>query len=187
MHEPGDDALLRRSAIGDRDAFDAFARRHQGQVFRYLRASFDTDVVDVEDALQETFLAAWKAASAYRGGASARGWLFAIARNAMRARFRRRQEVAHDHDTLEALGLAAGWGRVDEQAEVAQIEAREVIDRGLAALGPDDREILLLRDWQGMSGDEVCALLELSLPAMKSRLHRARLRFCAAVGDHVDG
>jgi RNA polymerase sigma-70 factor, ECF subfamily len=180
---PGDDVLLARSAGGDRAAFDAFVMRHQAPVYRHLRA-LGAEAADAEDALQEAFLAAWKAASGYRGGASARGWLLTIARNALRRRHRRLTEESLEAAELERLGLAAGWGEEDTRP-LERIAARELVDLGLAALDPTDREVLLLRDVEGLSGEETASLLGLSVAAMKSRLHRARMRFLAAVKEGV--
>lgn len=78
-----DAALLALSATGDGVAYERLVNRHQATIFRYLRAALG-DVTAAEDALQETFLAAWRSADRYRGEASVRAWLLGIARNAAR-------------------------------------------------------------------------------------------------------
>lgn len=60
-------------------------------------------------------------------------------------------------------------------------ESREHLMRGLSSLAPDEREVLILRDLEGLSGEQTADILHLSLPAMKSRLHRARLRLSSAL------
>lgn len=171
-----DDELLRRSAAGDRDAFDAFVERHAPAVLRFAGRTVDAD--RAEDILQETFLAAWRGAAGFRGG-SARAWLFAIARNATRRAHRLRAGEPREHESLDDLALRAGWGADDDLLD--RLEVRELVERGLGALSADDREILLMRELEGFGGTEAAAALGISLDAQKSRLHRARLRFIASL------
>lgn len=173
-----DAALLAASAAGDAAAFTRFAERHQVAALRYLRLLGD-DAAAVEDALQEAFLAAWRNAGGFRGEGSARSWLLAIARHALFRQFRRRAGEPLDTVPLATLGLEAGWGEPMSADPVALHADRSAVRRALAALAASDREILLLRDVEGFSGEECAALLQLGLPAVKSRLHRARLRFAA--------
>ncbi len=181
----GDARTLERVAGGDPSAFEPFVRRHEAAVLRYLRTrTSDPDVV--EDALQETFIAAWRAAGTFRGDASARAWLLTIARNAVRRQFRRAAGQPERHDPLEAVGLSevavgAGWGRGPEDQWTDRIAAGEMVSRGFEQLSGDDREILLLRDLEGFGNEEVAEMLELSVAAVKSRVHRARLRFMESV------
>ena len=80
---------------------------------------------------------------------------------------------------LPELGEAAGWGSESPEAEVLRAERRARLARALDALAPEDREVLVLRDLEELTGEETAAALGLSLAAMKSRLHRARLRLAA--------
>ena len=176
-----DDArILERVAGGDRAAFEAFVRRHRDTVRRYARAVAGDDDA-AEDAVQEVFIAAWRGAAGFRGGTSARAWLLVIARNAVRRQHRRSAGEPPSFEPLETVALQAGWGRSPDDDWTDRLAAAEVVERGLAALGDDDREILLLRDMEGFTNDEAAEVLGLSLPAVKSRLHRARLRFMANV------
>lgn len=185
----GDARALERVAGGDRSAFEPFVRRHEGAVLRYIRTrTSDPDVA--EDALQETFIAAWRGARTFRGNGSARAWLLTIARNAVRRQYRRTAGQPEAHEPLEAAAVAdvaagAGWGRDSNDRWNDRIAAREVVARGFERLSSDDREILLLRDLEGVGNEEVADMLELSVAAVKSRLHRARLRFMESVrGTH---
>jgi len=175
--EEDDVELLRQAAGGDEEAFAEIVTRHQAAVWRYLR-SLARDESLAEDVLQETFLSVWKSARSFRGEAGIRTWMFTIARNALFRKFR--GTGAADEVPLGDLGAAAGWGGapVFEDAEV-RLDLRILFDRAMEALPPADREILLLRDVEGFSGEETAAMLGLTLPAMKTRLHRARLRFAA--------
>jgi RNA polymerase sigma-70 factor, ECF subfamily len=176
-HLLSDAEALRLTAAGDAAAFEAVVDRHGAAVLRYLRALTD-DADRAEDVLQETFIAAWRGAGSFRGGASARGWLMTIARNARYRHLRRHSgEPRHFEplESLESLAVSAGWGDAGERME-RLFEARETLAAGFAVLSAEDREILVLRDLEEFPGEEVARMLGLSLAAVKSRLHRARLR-----------
>jgi RNA polymerase sigma-70 factor (ECF subfamily) len=183
MTEADDQHLLLTASHGDRAAFEDFVRRHEAAVFRLLKASASCRA-DAEDALQEAFVAAWKNAGSYRGGPSARAWIMTIARNALRRAHRRRAGEPTEFEPIGELGLQAGWGR-DEALE--GLARREVLERALDGLDGEMREVLVLRDLEGFSGDEVAEMLGVSVAAMKSRLHRARLRFVSALREVAHG
>lgn len=180
---PSDVDLLARSASGDTRAFDALVVRYAADLHRFV-GSLGVFGADAEDVLQDAFLAAWRGAGTYRGDGSARAWLFTIARNAVRHSVRRRMgEPAvfaplQAVDSLEVIANAAGWGSAQDRLAEDTVE---LVHDALARLCPDDREILVLRDIEELSGEETAVALSLSVAAMKSRLHRARLRLAAEV------
>jgi RNA polymerase sigma-70 factor (ECF subfamily) len=175
-----DRRLLQRSAEGDREAFLQFMDRHQAALFRFCRSLSDR-VEDAEDALQETFLAAWRHADGFRGSGSARSWLFTSARrHVYRAVRRERPEALGDTSDLEQLGVEAGWG--EEGRTLANIDLAEAFDR----LSTVDQQVLVLRELEGFSNAEAAEILGVELAAIKSRLHRARLRLMAAVTRGTD-
>jgi RNA polymerase sigma-70 factor (ECF subfamily) len=186
--EAGDPQLLQLSAAGDAAAFARFVDRHQGVVYRRARAAC-ASAADAEDVLQETFLAAWRGAAGFRGttDGDARGWLLTIARHAchrMSTRSSARISAAASDVSLESLALRAGWGAVpDEQDDDRATRVRAAF----ATLAHEDREILALRDIEETSGEEAARMLGLTLAAMKSRLHRARLRLAAAYAEDGGG
>ncbi len=177
--------LLRRSASGERSAFEDFMERHQASVFRFIQ-TLTSERADAEDALQETFIAAWRSAATFRGTGSARAWVLTIGRNAVRRQHRRRAGEPAEFLSLDDLGLHAGWGSEATPDELfSRLEDRATLERALASLSNEDRQILILRDLEGFSGEEVAELLDLSLAAAKSRLHRARLRLTAALKEEL--
>ena len=178
--------LLTRSAAGDSGAFESFVKRHQASVFRVLQAIASSNA-DAEDALQETFLAAWRSARTFRGGESARAWVLTIARNAVHRQRRRRAGEPAEFLSLDDLAFKAGWGASASDPRISTLEDRTTLERALNRLAIDDREILILRDLEGFSGDEVADVLGLSLAAMKSRLHRARLRLAGSLREESHG
>ncbi len=176
-----DAALLRKTAGGDRDALEVFVSRHEAAVFRLARALVG-DSSRADDVLQETFLAAWRNAGQFDGGPSARGWLLTITRNAVHRQFRRHAGEPAEIGSLSDLGERAGWA-VEDPRFAERLENRELVMAGFGTLTAEEREVLVLRDVEGFSGEEVARMLGLSVPAMKSRLHRARLRFMANVRE----
>lgn len=170
-----DAELLRRTAAGDRAAVEEVVERYAAPVFRFARALVGHDD-GAEDVVQETFLAVWRNAGSFEGHDSSRAWILAIARNAANRQFRRHAGEPERLEPLEDLGSVAGWGLVDSGFE-QRVADRELVRLGLETMTKDEREILVLRDIEGYSGEEVATILNLSLTAMKSRLHRARLRF----------
>lgn len=181
--EPTDAVLLRRSADGDQRAFAELVDRHGGSLRRYLAGLVPAAAVD--DLVQQTFLSAYRAADSFRGESQVRTWLFRIAKNA--AWHHRKKEARYqpmdepDEEALLELGVAAGWGCADPERLAQRAHRRELLTAALESLHPRDREVILLRDVEDLSGEDVAELLELSLAAMKSRLHRARLRLAAAL------
>lgn len=177
--EPTDEDLVRRSGAGDRHAFEMLVTRHQSALYRFALRSCGGER-EAEDALQDGLLAAWRGAGGFRGESSARTWLFQVVVNACHRRHRRRAGGPDRAEPLEAAGEVRDGGSGPEE----RVGAREVgraIDRALASLSPEAREVLLLRDVEGLSGEETAAALGVGLPAMKSRLHRARLDLKASV------
>lgn len=174
-----DVAALRAAAAGDKRAFHGLVARHRGAVFRFACALVK-DTAAAEDVLQEAFVAAYRRAGTYRGEGSVRGWLLTIARRQALTALRRRSGEPARMASLETLGAEAGWGR-EPPCSMQQLVDRQALQVALSGLEAAEREVILLRDIEGLSGDETAAVLDLSVPAMKSRLHRARLRLAAAL------
>ena len=182
--EDDDEALLRRAGAGECGAFEALVLRHGGALRRFVVGLVGPREAD--DALQQGLVAAFRGAGGFRGAARARTWLFTVVRNA--ALRHRRREARHAHEAvpedeaLLALGLAAGWGASPERL-VERSQQRALLARALGRLPARDREVVMLRDVEGLAGPEAAEVLGLAVPAMKSRLHRARLRLAAALRE----
>ena len=173
--------LIARTAEGDRRAFELFVERHAATVLRLAAAASDPSTA--EDALQQTFLSVYRNASSFRGDASVRTWLLTIARNTtyrLRAKTEREEPV---EEPLMKLGADAGWGSDDPEAIAIAAERRDALRKALATLSPGDKEVLILRDLEGLRGAEAAEVLGISERALKSRLHRARLRLAAVLRD----
>lgn len=171
--EESDEVLVHESAAGDRRAFERLVARHEAKLYRFAVRSCGGER-EAEDALQDGLLAAWRGAGTFRGESSARTWLFQVMVNACHRRHRRRAGQPADPQPMEAAAAVAD-GESGPDERVLAREVGRAIDAALAAMGEEAREVLLLRDVEGLSGDETAAALGLGLAAMKSRLHRARL------------
>lgn len=184
MEQPSaDHELVTRAAGGDSAAQRELVVRHQGAVYRLLKR-LARDSGQAEDLTQETFITALEHLSTWRGEGTARGWLLSIARS--RWLMSRRTSAARhepaEAESLEKLGLAAGWGSPADPEELAsQLEQRTVLEQALQGLDEESREVLTLRDLEELSGEETAQVLGVSVAAMKSRLHRARLALVASI------
>jgi RNA polymerase sigma-70 factor (ECF subfamily) len=169
-----DATLIGRTAAGDRAAFERLVRRHQAAVLRFSRA-LAHDETDAEMALQETFLTAWRAAGRFRYDTSARTWLLSIARHAIYRRHRRWADDPSPFVSLREQGRAAGWG-IEDESFVDRLVDAEALAGALAALSAEDREMLILRELEGLSPDDAAGVAGLAEGTARNRLHRARLR-----------
>ncbi|MCB9744711.1 MAG: RNA polymerase sigma factor [Alphaproteobacteria bacterium] len=178
-----DAELLGQVAAGDRAAMGALVERHQAAVYRYTCTLLRTPEA-AEDALQQTFIDAMRGAHGWAGRSSVRTWLLTLARNAAYRGARRRAGEPAQHLPLDALGAMAGWGEDPEQATSDRLEVA-ALRRALGALPEEAQEVIVLRDLEGLTGPETAELLGLTLPALKSRLHRARLLLAATLREEV--
>ena len=169
---------------GDASAFDEIVRRYEHKVFSLAR-SLTHNESDAQDALQETFLSVFKKIRSFRQQAGLSTWIYRIAVNAalMNVRRRRRRDAANvsydDYmpkfdDTGHRLTVVPDWpARGDDVLMRKELAA--FLRESIRALDPEHRTVFVLRDQEGLSNEEVAEILKLTVPAVKSRLHRARL------------
>lgn len=178
MRGEDDRELMARVVQGDRSAFSALVARHRDLVWRSVRYRVADDTVG-EDVLQETFLAVWRGARSYGGEAPVTAWLRGVARQQAARTWRRHVGEPSTFDAVEDLGGPAGWGSQNPEQAAQRAEDSAAVRQALAHLPEEDRVAIELRDLEGLSGPEAAAELGVSLDALKSRLHRARLRLMA--------
>ncbi len=178
-------AAVVRCLAGDRDAFGEIVLRWQDRIYgAVLRMVRDTELA--RDLAQETFLRAFAKLSSFRGNAAVGTWLYSIAVNQVRSEMRRRAAQKYGSPlSLEALG-GGGEGDADgaryEPADGAASAAQRAATKEDCALLLDElqrldaehREVLVLREFQGLSYDEIAAALDVPVGTVRSRLHRAR-------------
>jgi RNA polymerase sigma-70 factor (ECF subfamily) len=184
MEEPTDTGLLEAARRGDRRSLEALLERHQAQVYRF-GMKMCRDPEDARDVLQDTLLAMAKSVRDFRGASSISTWLYTIARSfcikkRRRSKFAPEPERSLDTDAAPEAARLADSGRSPDEV-LAGKEVRNALESAIGALDPKYREVLLLRDVEGLSAPEVAEVLGVSVQAVKSRLHRARL----SVRGHV--
>jgi len=183
-----DVALMARVGAGDHAAFRALVERHQNAVVGTV-AKMLGNPADAEDIAQQVFLRIWRHAAQYRPEAKFTTYLFTIARNLVfnesRRRSRRREVSADEREENAHLQVA-----VDEStqpdAEVLRAELQQAVDAAIAGLPEAQRMAVVLRRYEQMPYEEIAVVLELSLPAVKSLLFRARTTLRSALRDYLD-
>jgi RNA polymerase sigma-70 factor (ECF subfamily) len=170
--------LLARAREGDVDAFADFIRLFERRVRALLGRLLD-DERDVDEAAQDTFVQAWRNLDRYRGEAAPFTWLYRIAVNEALQRTRKKRLETRSLDAVPGLELEIEAGTGGPPPADLEAESREVLSfvaERIRALPFDYRAPLVLRDVEGWTNDEVAAALGVSIPAAKSRIHRARMQ-----------
>lgn len=172
LHQLDDDECIARAQQGDVAAFSELVARYQDRIYRFLvRLTRSQD--DALELTQETFLSAYQALARWRPDARFTTWLFRIARNEAFDWLRRKKLVEFvalgDEQDLDVADPAPTPDRALETVQ----RLRE-LDRALARLPTEHREILLLREIEEMSYDEIAEVLDIGLGTVKSRIARAR-------------
>jgi RNA polymerase sigma-70 factor (ECF subfamily) len=166
-------AILRAAALGDDDALELLIRGYHDRVYRFgLRVC--RDPFDADDAVQEAFVKLSRRPDVVRDP-GALSWLMTVVRNTCLRMLRpfRRTRALLGEQGQEGDGIASP--ALDPEAALERWRLVHLVHRAIAALDGPHREVLVLRDVEGQTGEQVCAALGLSEAAMKSRLHRARL------------
>lgn len=188
-----DAELVRRFKDGDREAYAEIVRRYQDRVFTLcLKWMGDRQVA--EEVAQDVFLALYRSLERFRGDAQLSTWVYRVVINHCKNRrlYRRRRHM-EQHEALDGEPRDAdeGPGRqlADEgpgtDAPLHAREAGELLQRALAQLDEEQRHIVVLRDVQDLSYEEISDILELPRGTVKSRLHRARSQLAAVLSRRI--
>lgn len=170
--EPG--ALLQRVRAGDELAWEAFVRQHQGRIFG-LAYHYVGHAEDARDLAQETFVHIYRNLARLPDGPGLLPWMLCITRNLCMDLFRRRKARPPAWDIpVEDLGHLAAPDNDPEQ-QLHDRARRDLVHRALRELTDLNREMILLKDIQGLSLDEIAGLLGIPVGTAKSRSNRARL------------
>lgn len=174
--------FIERLKAGDRAAFDALVTRYTSDIYALL-LRLTEDVEEARDLTQETFLRALKAVKNFRGEADLKTWLYRIAINESRNRFRWwKRRNAHGTVSLDAessfsqnsLGETIAGNSENPEEETLRRERQAALRNALRKLSVNFREAIILRDIEGLSYEEVAAALETNVGTIKSRLARGR-------------
>ncbi len=158
--------------IPDRDTFLELVRVHEGRIGSVVSRFLD-DPRDIEEAVQDTFLQAWRHRDQFRNEAAVYTWLYRIATNTALMRLRRRRVHAVGLDRLSGREqVVLAYDPTDDLP--ASMDTATEVRRALAALPDHHRTIVILRDIEGLSNAEAGDLLGLPVSTVKAQLHRAR-------------
>ncbi len=173
-------ALVARARAGDAQAFTALMTQYERKIYRLAKHITQNDE-DAEDVLQEAFLKAYEHLAGFQGNSKFYTWIVRIAVNEALMKLRKRRS---DHtvpldepvDTGEEMvnREIAVWEDNPEQ-RYSREEMQGILDRAVESLKPDFRTVFMLRDIEELSTEETAEALGISVPAVKSRLLRARL------------
>jgi len=178
MADDSDPELLAAARTGDAHALEALLVRHQPQVYRFgLRMCRDPE--DARDITQDTLLAMARGVRDFRGASSLSTWLYTIARSfcikkRRRSKFAPEPDRSLDSDVAPDAALLTDPAKRPDEAAAAR-EVTVALEQAIGALEPMYREVLILRDAEGLTAPEVAEVLGIGVDAVKSRLHRARL------------
>lgn len=177
---PGDDRAVARFLAGDVSGFEVIVRRYSGMVFTV--AARLVGPLEAEDVVQETFLRAWRGLESFRGESSLKTWLYAIALNRVRARRGVLAKLRARFGAGEAPGADPDFSLVDGLADAGlspeenavRAEERRRLRKAVLALPEEFRLAVVLRDLEGLSYDDVAAVLSVPIGTVRSRLARGR-------------
>jgi RNA polymerase sigma-70 factor, ECF subfamily len=172
----GDEWFVERARTGRADAFAELVRRHRVRVYR-LAVRLVGDIELSEEVAQDVFVQAWRSLPGFRGGSSFDTWLYRITvnRSLNARRARRRTAALADQD----------WSSRGESVE-AVVEGRaqlSALHEAVDALAAEQRTVFVLRDLEGYSYHQIGTMVGASVPAVKSRLYRARIEVLRAMAE----
>ena len=173
--------LIEKSKAGDPEAFAQLIRNYENRIFSLAHHVCAGIPADAEDVYQETFLSAFKNIRGFKSQSNLGTWLYRIAANLCWVRFRKKKrepfvpllDQRHDHHEQDQFKFKDRALTPEEMS--GKKELLEAVSKALADLPVDYRIILTLRDIENLSAEETAKILKLSVPAVKSRLHRGRM------------
>jgi RNA polymerase sigma-70 factor (ECF subfamily) len=189
-----DDAdLIERLKAGDEEALEAFFNRYSAKLYNVAQRILG-EVADAEEVIQDVFWTAFRKAKSFRGTAQFSTWLYRLTVNAALGKIRRskkNKEVEYEEylpkfqqDGHHLVRPVVDWSdTLDEK--YAERELQQLLKDALDRLKPLDKSVVVLSDLEGMSDKEIAALLGLTVPAVKTRLHRARLFLRGKLAVHL--
>ena len=193
MFDLSDPILLEKIKTGDYKAFEILVTRYESKVYR-LAIRMLRNQQDAEDALQETFLQVHRGLPSFEGRSTFSTWLFRLATNVCLMKIRHRgtepskllplEDYLPRHEEGEVPQMV-DWTIRPEEALLSK-ESREKMMEALEKIPPEYRAVFILRDMEGFSNIETGESLGISVAAVKSRLHRARLALRGLLSDYFD-
>lgn len=190
MEATDEDLLLAKARTGELGAFEKLVELHRDRVYGLALRMMRSEA-DAAEISQEVFLSAWRNLATFKGDTTGAfvGWLNRIAANQTLMRLRHRKVVNQVEDSLDSpqfnergsmIDDVADW-KSDALGQTLDAELSTAIQQASDALPEEYRRVFLLKDVEGLSYEEISEITEDSVPAIKSRLHRARLLMRSAI------
>ena len=178
-----DSELIERLKNGDEDALEALFNLYASRLYNVAHKILG-DVADTQEVIQDVFWTAFRKAKTFRGSAQLSTWLYRLTVNAALGKIRRskkNKEVEYEEflpkfqeDGHHLVRPVVDWSNALEE-NYAKREIQELLKQALDMLTPLDKSVVVLSDLEGLSDKEIAAAVGITLPAVKTRLHRARL------------
>ena len=185
-----DQQLVKRAQKGDTRAFDLLVLKYQGRLAA-LVARYVQDSSEVEDVVQEAFIKAYRALSKFRGDSAFYTWLYRIATNAAKNYLvTRGRRPSADVDVSDAEFIEEAEGLRESETPESHLfgqELADVVSSTLASLPEELRAALMLREFEGMSYEEIADVMACPVGTVRSRIFRAREAIDAKVNQQVFG
>jgi RNA polymerase sigma-70 factor (ECF subfamily) len=196
QRDEGDIALLERLRAGDANALAALMGQYAARVYR-LAYGITRSAADAEEVVQDVFLTICRKGDTFEGQAALGSWIYRVTTNAaLNERRGKRQEVETSleeqlprfrkdgHREGDRTYVLADWSQ-DPEGDLLSGEARAILNRALDGLPGHYRAILVLRDVEELSNEEVAEMIGESVASVKSRLHRARMALREQLTRHL--
>ena len=186
----GDLLLVERAQNGDMRSYDELVTRHRGKIFAMIRNMIHQEA-EAWDLSQEVFIKAWQALPRFEAKARFSTWLYRIAHNTVYDWTRKRRiesigelnDEIFERDRIDSASRTTPAGGETPDESMAQGELRDKIEAALQKLTEDHREVVLLKDVQGLSYKEIADVMSCSLGTVMSRLYYARQKLQTLLKD----
>ncbi|MFC1557859.1 RNA polymerase sigma factor [candidate division KSB1 bacterium] len=185
---PSDEELIERFQNGDVYAFEQIVQRYKDQLLNFAYR-FLGDIEDSEDIVQETFLRIFRKKNAYRNIAKFSTWIYTITGNLAKTELRRRKKrkllslsgLKYDNKEYEIPDT-----RKDPEELADSAVKDKIVQNAINSLSPKFKEVIILRDVQELSYEEISSIVKVPLGTVKSRVNRARLKLQELLKDLID-
>lgn len=194
MNDPDEDfRLVALAQQGDMRSYDALVTRHRGRIYAMIRNMIHQEA-DAWDLSQEVFIKAWNALPRFEAKAKFTTWLYRIAHNAVYDWTRKRKidsagelnDEIFERERIDSASFTTPSGGESPDTTMAHGELRRKIEIALAKLSPEHREVVILKDVQGLSYKEIAEAMSSTLGTVMSRLFYARQKLQALLKDEYE-
>lgn len=184
-----DEELVRRVQAGNNEAFEELVKRYERKVYNIAYRLMGNER-DASEVLQDAFLRAYRFLPKFQFKSSFFTWLYRIATNVSLTKLRKREKVQlvsidEPANADGDLPLEIPDYRYNPEKMMKQRQLREALQKAVDNLPPDYRSVVVLRDLEGLSNEEVSKVLNLTVAAVKSRLHRGRLELRKVLAEYL--